>query len=154
MKRSCWGFCRRTGEPKELWPDFLLICVTDLSFIQNIVIAFLKVDANLFQFPKTEVCENVYQIFLPLYISDWIGYNSSKRPECHRHMRIATLSYDTWESNNQTFNCMFIHWCSNKDIHKISHLHTVAAWTQNLCNGDQSQLTHVPQKQLVAYVKL
>lgn len=53
MKRSCWGFCHRTGEPKELWPDFLLICVTDLSFIQNIVIAFLKVDANVFQFPKT-----------------------------------------------------------------------------------------------------
>lgn len=53
MKRSCWGFCHGTGEPKELWPDFLLKCVTDLSFIQNIVIAFLKGDANVFQFPKT-----------------------------------------------------------------------------------------------------
>lgn len=65
-----------------------------------------------------------------------------------RHMRIVTLSYDTRETNNQTFNCVFIHWCSNKDIHKISHLHTVAAWTQNQCNGGQSQLTNVPQKQL------
>lgn len=148
MKRSCWGFCHGTGEPKELWPDFLLKCVTDLSFIQNIVIAFLKGDANVFQFPKTEVCENVYQIFVPLYISDWIGYNSSKRLKCQRHMRIVTLSYDTRETNNQTFNCVFIHWCSNKDIHKISHLHTVAAWTQNQCNGGQSQLTNVPQKQL------
>lgn len=85
MKRSCWGFCHGTGEPKELWPDFLLKCVTDLSFIQNIVIAFLKGDANVFQFPKTEVCENVYQIFVPLYISDWIGYNSSKRLKCQTH---------------------------------------------------------------------